>query len=762
MNHTRLDRPRLPGVVRPPLPAGLREAASHGGEALPPRVQAEMTARFGYDFSGVRVHADDRSAVSTAAVGARAYAYGADLVFARGQYAPDRPEGVRVLAHELAHVVQQSRGGSSSIHGGLEREAEAAAEAVARGTPHVAVAGASGPVLAAMPAAAAPKIGTNFEGATTIVVELPGGRGTPGRADHEKVFRSLLPPNVVEDTARWHAAHAVGQGVGIEVREGILLAPSGVNLSIQGALERQISRIRADLPEGWTLFLQIETGAHPEVGTRPGNVFLKFINYELVVMNPGGSRRRALSASVMVTDDLQRPAVHVSVESSLGNEASRHYPDAFNAQKQRWTPADKQRPMQRPTEGYSYTATAGTLRRGKSNPEVSRRPALPTAGTSVQADEAVGPASAVSTPATAPARPGPIPATPPPQPVLPAPVPPGPTSRSAQAAQKPPTSPPPLRATGPQFAGPSNVADEAYQKAEAKGAGAVLALQVVGSVLTDLGNATQQRDAESAFYAKLPEITRMLQANPGMGVMVEYVFRRPDPMPESVIQPGDQFQFITFDVAASVRDVKPGIYAVQQGMELRIRRRWLPPLRPASGEAATAGNRTVLAVAKPGDLDALIGQLRHRGMTATDVALAFMAARRDFGGVHIDVGDLSLELPQPLYDQVLLRLQQAAAAALGHSLDTLEAQLRNIRSEYIRLFGEGWLAKRWHDRDFDLPAPTLIDHAASYARSSREALGKLDLNFSRSQLRTAREFVNQVESVLYRYLNGRPPPWEDT
>jgi len=57
-------------------------------------------------LSGVRVHDDHEAAATAAAIGARAYTSGADIGFAPGEYAPDTGEGRKVLAHELAHVVQ--------------------------------------------------------------------------------------------------------------------------------------------------------------------------------------------------------------------------------------------------------------------------------------------------------------------------------------------------------------------------------------------------------------------------------------------------------------------------------------------------------------------------------------------------------------------------------------------------------------------------------------------------------------------------------
>jgi hypothetical protein len=89
-------------------PAAVEGVLSAGGEQLPHGLQSRLSARFGCDFSGVRVHTDDRAAASATAIGARAYTYGNHVVFARGQYSPVRREGQWLLAHELAHVAQQA------------------------------------------------------------------------------------------------------------------------------------------------------------------------------------------------------------------------------------------------------------------------------------------------------------------------------------------------------------------------------------------------------------------------------------------------------------------------------------------------------------------------------------------------------------------------------------------------------------------------------------------------------------------------------
>jgi hypothetical protein len=65
--------------------------------------------RFGHDFGQVQAHTDDTAAELARTVNARAFTIGRDVVFGAGQYAPETASGKRLLAHELTHVVQQTR-----------------------------------------------------------------------------------------------------------------------------------------------------------------------------------------------------------------------------------------------------------------------------------------------------------------------------------------------------------------------------------------------------------------------------------------------------------------------------------------------------------------------------------------------------------------------------------------------------------------------------------------------------------------------------
>jgi hypothetical protein len=92
------------------IPPIVHQALRSPGQPLDPGTRAFVERSFERDFSRVRVHTGARAAESARAVNAAAYTLGDDVVFASGHYAPGRAEGRRLLAHELAHVVQQRAG----------------------------------------------------------------------------------------------------------------------------------------------------------------------------------------------------------------------------------------------------------------------------------------------------------------------------------------------------------------------------------------------------------------------------------------------------------------------------------------------------------------------------------------------------------------------------------------------------------------------------------------------------------------------------
>ncbi len=122
---------------RAPPPAAEAETKiddTQGGQPLGAAERDFFEPRFGQDFGGVRVHADERAAEAAQSVNAQAYTLGRDIYFGAGRYRPDTSEGRHLMAHELAHVVQQ--GGSAAR---ISRREAGAAPALTVGAspPHI-------------------------------------------------------------------------------------------------------------------------------------------------------------------------------------------------------------------------------------------------------------------------------------------------------------------------------------------------------------------------------------------------------------------------------------------------------------------------------------------------------------------------------------------------------------------------------------------------------------------------------------------------
>ncbi len=124
-------------------------AASSSGSPLPAPLLRKFESSLGADLSSVRVHTGDASATAAHAVGAKAYTVGQDIHFGAGHFDPSSPAGEHLLAHEVAHTVQQAgrmqfKLAVSSPGDHFEHEADRAADAMVAGqTASVGSAGAS-------------------------------------------------------------------------------------------------------------------------------------------------------------------------------------------------------------------------------------------------------------------------------------------------------------------------------------------------------------------------------------------------------------------------------------------------------------------------------------------------------------------------------------------------------------------------------------------------------------------------------------------
>lgn len=101
------------------------------GTALDPAARAHLQATFGQDLGDVRVHTEPEAQAAALELGARAFTDGADIFFAPEQYDPNSSAGRKLLAHEVAHTIQQSGGSEAGANhdvSGSELQAARAAE----------------------------------------------------------------------------------------------------------------------------------------------------------------------------------------------------------------------------------------------------------------------------------------------------------------------------------------------------------------------------------------------------------------------------------------------------------------------------------------------------------------------------------------------------------------------------------------------------------------------------------------------------------
>jgi len=122
----------------------VQRAQGSSGVELPEGLRSRFEGSLGADLGGVRVHTGAASAEAAASVGARAYALGQDVHFGAGEYTPGTSSGDQLIAHEVAHTVQQG----DSVGGGaqfalevsqpgdaFETEADRAAASMVTGQP---------------------------------------------------------------------------------------------------------------------------------------------------------------------------------------------------------------------------------------------------------------------------------------------------------------------------------------------------------------------------------------------------------------------------------------------------------------------------------------------------------------------------------------------------------------------------------------------------------------------------------------------------
>jgi hypothetical protein len=209
----RSDRPgpASQGRLQPGKPAVATElvdtvpALAAAGQPLAGKLRREFEPFFGHDLSRVRIHTDAPAQASAGKLGADAFAHGSHIAFAANRYLPDTVSGRRLLAHELAHVVQQGmpvavdaekrpKTGARALPPSAEQQAESAAHAYLAGRP--------GPALSRFAPGIACAVKTNGGEFDTDryapVNRPPRGGGVVGKSIGANIDLHFTPNDLIE------------------------------------------------------------------------------------------------------------------------------------------------------------------------------------------------------------------------------------------------------------------------------------------------------------------------------------------------------------------------------------------------------------------------------------------------------------------------------------------------------------------------------------------------------------------------------------
>jgi hypothetical protein len=150
-------------------PPSVERVLASPGRPLDTGTRSFMERRFGHDFSRVSVHTDSEAAHSARQVNARAYTVGNHMVFGEGEYRPGFAASDKVIAHELAHVIQQGASTCLDVAGGGHGDRQGMAP----------MAAAPGMLGGKEISSAYPEALPNQTGATIrakLIVNIPGDR----------------------------------------------------------------------------------------------------------------------------------------------------------------------------------------------------------------------------------------------------------------------------------------------------------------------------------------------------------------------------------------------------------------------------------------------------------------------------------------------------------------------------------------------------------------------------------------------------------
>ena len=720
----RKDESALPKVTGG-MPPVVQSVLAEEGRPLEEGLRAQMESRYGMDFSQVRIHTDARAAQSAAAVQADAYTAGRDVVFGEGRYAPQNGEGRRLLAHELAHVVQQSRGGTApplDPEASQERDADQASAAVAAGR-----------------SAARVQSGT--------------GVGLARQAQGSSRGGTILEIQVTSDMNR------------NDVRRKV----SALNdLASRGKLERAASPLppRKVVPEGTAAReyqvpvpsvaaeykYKVLDQAHKQIGRNSPNYdpvrWQKFWN--LWKSTQGDHVHELQLSGPDVEDNIW--LLDASTNEEIGRQIAvqlRKVPPGTKIVEVRIKSGGTPAPVSAPSTPSPPAAAAVT----KQEPPTAPAPAVKSSSEL----PSPAPPKPVTTPGTSPAPS--VAASTNTEPMSPAGKQPTPRPKpSAPSAQREGTGgPAPLvgsegqrvfRGKPPESSAVELPSSPKGEQGKAAAEGAVVAVNLLRAGLEDIADQDARDEAETWLVQKRPWIYQQLFENPGKGMVVEFHF---EPSGGSLQFKGATPTMVTERSGASQR-----ISVDTSGTGATL---YFPPTRKATPtKPAVSGTAPPVKAVEVDSPERLIGMFPKPGdyVSVYGTLKEAMASQGFSGRYQLDLDGTSISISANAFSQVLNVYRNMAVERLNERLKQLDDYIAasDVHLREALTAHSNFVSKWWHRKRIALLDPHVLDQPHAHAAAARDAIQREDFRNASASLKAGRELVDLAEERIHQFWTG--------
>jgi hypothetical protein len=268
-------------------PSGITRTLGGPAHPLDPSLRARLEKGFVTDLGSVRIHDDGHSAISARALRADAFAVGQHIVFGHGQFAPSTSAGIRLLAHEVAHIVQQTgvAGGGLALRDATPKEKvwlPELEEILPRGVGPLAAIDRVGMLLdlfgdkrleqhvLAINSDPKAKAFTQANGVPAVVALFDTSKD--GRLDVDAAQRalkenaSLYTRDVLENATRQESAEAPRSFFFESAEKQKLAGPGPGEMPLPGSEERQVVFVEPGLSAAGTVFVRFAY-PKPEIGS---------------------------------------------------------------------------------------------------------------------------------------------------------------------------------------------------------------------------------------------------------------------------------------------------------------------------------------------------------------------------------------------------------------------------------------------------------------------------------------------------------------